>query len=118
MEVKGVPHTVETLEHRTLPEQIVLFGHAKVVLGQHGAGLANVVFARPGTMVIELGERLKLCYATLAQQMGFPYAHFEVTDYTTEMGEVISKVTDVGSLVWSVLEHKSGETWLGPKCPP
>jgi hypothetical protein len=31
-----------------------LFSGASVVIGVHGAGLANIVFARPGTAVLEL----------------------------------------------------------------
>jgi len=35
-------------------EQATLFGAAEVIVAEHGAALANVVFARPGTHVIEL----------------------------------------------------------------
>jgi capsular polysaccharide biosynthesis protein len=34
--------------------QAALFDDAEVVIGPHGAGLANVVFCRPGTKVLEL----------------------------------------------------------------
>jgi capsular polysaccharide biosynthesis protein len=35
-------------------EQVSLFASAKVIIGPHGAGLANLVFCRKGTTVIEL----------------------------------------------------------------
>lgn len=36
-------------------EQVRLFEGAEVVVGPHGAGLANLVFCRPGTRVVEVG---------------------------------------------------------------
>jgi capsular polysaccharide biosynthesis protein len=35
-------------------EQVSLFASAKVIIGPHGAGLANLVFCKKGTTVIEL----------------------------------------------------------------
>ncbi len=43
-----------TLGLRTVPEQAALFAGASHIVGLHGAGLANLAFARPGTQVIEL----------------------------------------------------------------
>jgi len=41
----------------TLSEQIRIFGQARIVVGPHGAGLANVAFAAPGAKVIEFLPR-------------------------------------------------------------
>ena len=38
----------------SLGEQVKLFRFADGVVGPHGAGLANIVFSRPGTVVVEL----------------------------------------------------------------
>ncbi|WP_127586760.1 glycosyltransferase family 61 protein [Paenibacillus koleovorans] len=46
-------HTVR-LETMSLKEQIHLFRSADVILAPHGAALTNLIFARPGTKVIEL----------------------------------------------------------------
>jgi capsular polysaccharide biosynthesis protein len=42
------------LEDYSVPEQAALFRDAEVVVAFHGAGLTNLVFARPGTVVIEI----------------------------------------------------------------
>jgi capsular polysaccharide biosynthesis protein len=38
----------------TLREQVELFARTAVLVGDHGAGLANLVFMRPGAAVLEL----------------------------------------------------------------
>lgn len=43
-----------TLEKMPLKDQATLFAAADTVLAPHGAGLANIVFLRPGARVIEL----------------------------------------------------------------
>jgi hypothetical protein len=45
------------LEQKSWPEQIGLFSAAEVILAPHGAALANIVFAEPGTLVAEIGTR-------------------------------------------------------------
>lgn len=42
------------LEDWTVAQQIQLFASAKVIVGPHGAGLANLAFCQPGTQVIEI----------------------------------------------------------------
>ena len=42
------------LENMTLSEQITLFSSSDIVVAQHGAALANIVWCRPGTRVIEI----------------------------------------------------------------
>jgi capsular polysaccharide biosynthesis protein len=46
--------TVVELGGRPVSEQATLFANAEVVVASHGAALANLVFCRPGTKVIEL----------------------------------------------------------------
>ena len=42
------------LEDYSVPEQAAMFRDAEVVVAFHGAGLTNLIFARPGTVVIEI----------------------------------------------------------------
>ena len=42
--------------HNTLTKQLAFLGHADVVVGIHGAGLANAVFAPMGSVVVELQD--------------------------------------------------------------
>ncbi|HUA51661.1 MAG TPA: glycosyltransferase family 61 protein, partial [Candidatus Sulfotelmatobacter sp.] len=59
-------------------DQVKLFAAASVIAGPHGAGLANMVFAPPGTPVVELigprfaasGGKIAATYETLAATLG------------------------------------------------
>ena len=46
--------SVVSFEDLPLSTQIATMGEARYVLGEHGAGLANVLFCRPGARVLEL----------------------------------------------------------------
>lgn len=63
------------LETMSWEEQITAFAAAEVVVAPHGAGLANLVFCRPDTRVIELFDRryLHWCYWQLAAVSGLEY---------------------------------------------
>ncbi|WP_415295123.1 glycosyltransferase family 61 protein [Candidatus Pelagibacter sp. Uisw_113] len=38
-------------------EQVSLFNNADIIIGAHGAGLTNIIFANPGTKIIEIQPR-------------------------------------------------------------
>lgn len=59
------------LETRSLAEQIALFAQAKVIVAPHGGGLTNLIFAAPGTIVIELMTRgyLRHYYWQISRQL-------------------------------------------------
>jgi capsular polysaccharide biosynthesis protein len=59
----------------TLDEQITLMRNARVVIGPHGAGLANVAFCSPGTVLYELlpDHYINPCVNQLAQLRGLHY---------------------------------------------
>jgi capsular polysaccharide biosynthesis protein len=56
-------------------EQVRCFGEADVIVAVHGAGLTNLLFARPGATVIEIFPKncIKSTYLWLARQMGLNY---------------------------------------------
>src|SRR3954470_24223183 len=64
-----------SMEGRTRDEQTALFAGADVVVGVHGAALANLVFARPGTHVIELvgANTLNWVYSPLSWAAGLEH---------------------------------------------
>jgi capsular polysaccharide biosynthesis protein len=70
-----------TMEDLTFGEQIRLFCHADVVVGVHGAGLANIVFCRPGTRVVELmpSAWAMPCYWSVSHHVGLDYHLLNVT---------------------------------------
>ncbi len=62
-------------ERLSVAEQAALFADAATVLGPHGAGLSNIAFCRPGTLVVELfGTHIEPCFWTLAETTGLRHA--------------------------------------------
>jgi len=59
----------------TMKEQISVFGKADIVMGPHGAGLSNLVFAPDGCRVFEIfhPRYVNACYRDLADTLEFPY---------------------------------------------
>lgn len=63
------------LEDLSLDETLNLFGNAEIVVGVHGAGLSNIIFSRPGTMLVEIAiksenEQTSLLFSYLSNQVG------------------------------------------------
>ncbi|MEL6789825.1 MAG: glycosyltransferase family 61 protein [Pseudomonadota bacterium] len=67
---------IVTLEEKSLDEQVSLFHGAEVIVGPHGAGLANMVFCRRGTKVIELtpSAYLNPCFLDIARSLLHDFA--------------------------------------------
>ena len=65
---------VDPSQH-SLDEQIRMFQGAAAVVGVHGAGLTNLLWASPGTKVIELmpGNRRNGCYAGISLVIGLEH---------------------------------------------
>jgi len=63
------------LEDLSFLDQVRLFDAAEIVMGTHGSGLANLVFCRPGTAVIELfsPNYINVMYWALSNQIGLAY---------------------------------------------
>lgn len=46
-----------TLSNFTFKEQVEIFNSAKIIIGLHGAGFANIVFSSPNTKIIEIQSK-------------------------------------------------------------
>ena len=68
---------LELFSDRKMPplqDVMRLFNRAILVIGPHGAGLSNIIFSRPETIVIEgLCKIVNLCYSRLVHVLGDIY---------------------------------------------
>ncbi|OIP68721.1 MAG: hypothetical protein AUK43_15090 [Oscillatoriales cyanobacterium CG2_30_40_61] len=78
-------------EKMSMLEKVALMSRAEVVIGLCGAGLTNLVFANPGTKVIEIfpPNYIHFTYYILCHQLGLEYYYlvgdrFEI-DYLAEL---------------------------------
>lgn len=64
-------------ESLPLAEQFSRIHHASVIVAPHGAGLANLIAARPGTKIHEIlsPNWFNTCYAKMAVQLGMSYSY-------------------------------------------
>jgi hypothetical protein len=68
------------LETLTLAEQVELFGRARLVIGQHGAGLTNALWMRSGTTVLELSHDPEANhFRRLAELRGLQHLAYPIT---------------------------------------
>lgn len=73
-------------EHLSPIEQIAQMQAADILIAPHGAGLANMLYARPDTLVIEIGSR-----QTQVHRWGdfLPCAHVAACRYDTVFADVV-----------------------------
>ncbi|MFZ4497033.1 MAG: glycosyltransferase family 61 protein [Candidatus Nanopelagicales bacterium] len=71
------------LEDMPWIEQVRMFQRASVIVGAHGAGLANLVFAGPNTTVIELtvGYMFNRCFEWICIVAGHRYLPIEADSF-------------------------------------
>ena len=80
--LKKLNFQVHILENLSLSEQINLFSQAKVVVGFHGAGLANLVWMFPESMVIELVyERFTRHFEFIADKCSINYRRIKISEF-------------------------------------
>jgi capsular polysaccharide biosynthesis protein len=63
------------LSRMSFPEQVRCLASASLVVAPHGAGLANLIFCRAGTKVVEIMPEAYIlpCFASLSQVCGLDY---------------------------------------------
>jgi len=92
----------------TVREYIELFRRAVVVIGVHGAGLANIVFCAPGTHVIEIGYdrgmALPDMYAQMSMHLDLNY--WLVAGYGAYDNAVAVDFEDLETVFHRIIENR------------
>jgi hypothetical protein len=103
--------TVIEPEHYSLREQIELFSDAGLIMGPHGAGFQNALWAPRGCRILEFISPRYFTggYWTLAESLGHPYGL--VTGSTAADGDPIF----LGSIYNPKLIAQAMEALLGPR---
>ena len=71
------------LEEMAIEEQIALFKHAKIVIGQHGAGLCNIVWmTRKHATVIEFPPFQSPTFSNMANALGIRHKRMDHRRFT------------------------------------
>jgi capsular polysaccharide biosynthesis protein len=74
------------LEELSATDQAYLFNNAKIIIGPHGSGFANLIFAQPKTKIIEIdhgAEEVRSYYKKFSQLMSCNYYPF-YADFVSE----------------------------------
>lgn len=87
------------LEEHSVKEQIRLFTSANLVVGPHGAGLANIVFGNDCTVFELFGHKQKTTFYRLAKVMGLEYhamfANHERRDIVIDIPRLEAKLQGI-----------------------
>ena len=91
--------------HSTSPlEQIYLCSRASLVLGFHGAGLANSILMKPGSVILEItpcNYRTDL-FPTLCSILSFDHIFCEIHDTPTKDSPITLSPSDITSIINNV----------------
>lgn len=82
------------LSELTFEEQISLFSNAEAIIGPHGAGLVNMIFADSPHVVEIFGEYTNPCYYCLATGLGYEYTSIVAETQDEEIVVDVDTVLD------------------------
>ena len=74
-----------TLENMSLEEQLTYFDSAAVVIGQHGAGLANMLWMQEKTAVVEFGFKSKKHFQKIGSALNIEHFVFDYNERHLEI---------------------------------
>ncbi len=99
------------MEDHSFDQQIAIARSSRTIMGPHGAGLANMIFAKPGCHIIEL---IPDKYMTpLFKQLAINCKH----KYSVQVGKTDSnKAGSISSMPWRVDETKLSSLLSNIKC--
>lgn len=81
-------------EH-SFEEQVRTFANAEIILGPHGGGLTNLIFAEETTLVELFGSYRNACYFGLARGMGHDYVSVTCQSYGDDIKVDVSEITSL-----------------------
>ncbi len=114
--VKELGFEIVNLDELTLDEQVYLFSQAKTIVGFHGAGLANLLYANQSAQVFEIVDKdcVYPCYVDglvirgkkatrtyfhmLSEMKGLDYAALESNDYVLDLNYLREKLSAAVSM--------------------
>lgn len=83
-------------EDLPLANQVLTFSRARVVIGPHGAGLTNILYAPPGARVGEfLGVESNSCFLVMSKQLGLDHWQF-VAEGRSDSSSAPAMAVDAG----------------------
>lgn len=84
--LKARGFSVVEFENHTVSEQAGLMSMADVVIAVHGAGLTNVAYCKPGTLVCEIfGDYVVPCYWSLCGVAKLHYSQFMASSVESDI---------------------------------
>ena len=104
-ELKPLGFSRVLLTGMTFQDQIDIFSNAEVVIGIHGAGLSNIVFSNPGTILLEIfpSSYVNSCFRVVALHCKLQYFYFVsenlVCDKNSSLDSIILSRDDIKRLV-------------------
>lgn len=102
---------VHTLDGLSIKEQQSLFASAAIICAPHGAALTNLVWCRPGTVIIDLlsENHLPPCFKELSEQNGviyYPYICQQVAGEEAGIrGDILISDQQINSVLKVVARH-------------
>jgi Glycosyltransferase 61 len=105
---------VHELEDYAYREQIALFAEASVVVGAHGAGHTNMLYAQPGMVLVDiLGSLVNKCFHNMALTLGNDYWYVfgkDVPSGRTYSDDIFLPLEKLESIVSLALAGDSGKS--------
>ena len=102
--------TFDDKKRLSFSETLRLFYRARMVIGLHGAGLANVIYSRPGTVVIEMlcqpSSEVNPCYIHTAGILGHRYHAIPAYGCSNKNAYInITELEDTVTMFLNFLKH-------------
>eukprot|EP00946_MAST-07B_sp_MAST-7B-sp1_P000431 g431.t1 len=105
---------------KPLSHQIEIFGRANIIVGLHGAALSNIVFAKPGTVILEIplrpfsegiyfkriAQATGLCYGNTAMGVSVRYVSSLVLD-RFKIDFIVSRLQELINTCGEQARHQS-----------